>query len=55
MVNIKDKNPGIEFKHGNDKFDMEAAQELGIDTSNAANVTTAKIIYAYELGLKNKL
>lgn len=54
MTNINSKNSGIEFKHGNDKFNMEAAKELGLDLSNDSLVT-AKIIYAYELGLKNRL
>lgn len=49
-----DKSSSIKFKHANDNFDAEAAKELGIDP-HTSNVTTAKIIYAYELGLNNKL
>ncbi|AGY75734.1 MULTISPECIES: hypothetical protein [Clostridium] len=55
MTNIKyNKTPHIKFKHSNDKFNMEAARELGIDFPNF-NQTTSKIIYAYELGLNDRL
>jgi len=54
MQNKNTKNPSANFKHGNDKFSTEVAKEIGIDLSNA-NVSTAKIIYAYELGLMNRL
>lgn len=56
MAKKECKNPNTEFKHGNDKFDMEAAKELGVDMSNNdSNFTTAKILYGYELGLNKKL
>lgn len=56
MLNKNNKTSSAEFKHDNDNFNMEAAKELGIDLSNSnTNLTTAKILYAYELGLKNKL
>ncbi|WP_175413055.1 hypothetical protein [Clostridium sp. AWRP] len=55
MTNIRNnKTPYIKFKHSNDKFNMEAARELGIDFPNF-NQTTSKIIYAYELGLNDRL
>ena len=55
MFNKNSKNPGIEYKHGNDRFSVEAAKDLGIDLSNKNNLTTTKILYAYELGLDNRL
>lgn len=54
MKNINSKTSRIEFKHANDKFDMEAAKELGINAPND-NVETIKILYAYELGLNHRL
>lgn len=54
MANINSKTSGIKFKHTNDKFNTEAAKELGINLSNT-NLTTTKIIYAYELGLNDRL
>ena len=55
MTNIKnDKAPHVKFNHSNDKFNMETARELGIDFPGF-NQTTSKILYAYELGLKNRL
>lgn len=55
MQNKNNKKPSIEFKHTGDKFSMEAAEELRIPNLSDGNLTTAKILYAYELGLKNKL
>lgn len=55
MASKNAKNSGIKFKHGNDKFGAEAAEELGIPVSNNSNFTTAKILYAYELGLNDRL
>lgn len=54
MTETNKKNESTNFKHTNDKFNVEAAQELGIPLPNT-NLPTAKIIYAYELGLNNKL
>lgn len=54
MTSTNNKASHIEFKHANDKFNIEVAKELGIDLSNNS-FTTIKIIYAYELGLKGKL
>lgn len=56
MVKKNCKSQNAEFNHGNDKFDMEAAKELGINMSNKeSNFTTAKIINAYELGLRDRI
>lgn len=56
MLKKNCKSPNTEFKHTNDRFDMEAAKELGIDMSNReSNFTTAKIINSYELGLRDRL
>lgn len=56
MVKKNSKSQNAEFNHGNDKFDMEAAKELGINMSNKeSNFTTAKIINAYELGLRDRV
>lgn len=54
MTSKNSKTSGIKFKHTNGKFSMEAAKELGVNLSNT-NFTTTKIIYAYELGLNDKL
>lgn len=49
------KDSNIDFKHANDKFNIEAAKDVGVPVSNNSNLSTTKIIYGYELGLKNKL
>ncbi|MFA6940330.1 MAG: hypothetical protein WCQ54_05015 [Clostridiaceae bacterium] len=54
MPKIKNKNTSSEPKNAKDKLNMEAAKELGIDSSNDDS-TTEKIIDAYDLSLKNKL
>lgn len=54
MLKIKNKNTGSELKKANDKFNMEAGKEIGVHWLND-DFPTKKIIYGYELGLKNKL
>lgn len=54
MLKIKNKNTGSELKNANNKFNMEAGKEIGVHWLND-DYSTEKIIYAYELGLKNKL
>lgn len=54
MLRANKKNTNSKFRHDKDKFSMEAGREIGVDLSNA-NITTAKIIYAYELGLKDRI
>lgn len=56
MKKACNKNQNTQFKHANDKFNMEVARELKVDMSNRdSNFTTTKIIYAYELGLRDTL
>ncbi|MDP4178528.1 MAG: hypothetical protein Q8900_09345 [Bacillota bacterium] len=55
MFSINSKTSKIKFKNPKDKFSVEAAKEIGINISDTNNLTTAKILYAYELGLKGKI
>lgn len=55
MFNKNSKKSGIEFNHGNESFSAEAAKDLGVDLSDKNNLTTTKILYAYELGLDDRL